>query len=100
MQNHKRAVQSAARAGHATRNKPVAPADIWDELEQLHAAASQITVRPKPAGAFTAREYCAKFNVNLRTAQKLLKKMQDEGKVNRYSGGTGAYYLLASKTTL
>jgi hypothetical protein len=81
---HKKGVVQLAPSGD---NKPVAPPNLWEQLDAL---------RPKepvrPEGSFTATEYQRKFDITPGKAKVQLNRMLAEGKLVRQ----GIYYLVAN----
>jgi hypothetical protein len=85
MQSNQRVVQLAAGGS----DKPVAPVDLWERLDELNRAVSSSV---QPEGGFTAMEFQEQFGLSMSVAYKRLRQMVRAGDVEKM----GKWYRLTS----
>ena len=92
MSNPVRNLQATQKAS----SKPVAPLDLWEQLDKL--AAEVCEGRPEGEGWFTPLEYSAQRNLPERTALTRLQRLYRAGKLERHQRAPGrpSYYRIAN----
>lgn len=78
---------------------PVAPKDFWEQVDELHMAASQHTPPPRPENSFTRLEYCQRYKCSPAMANRQIGKLRSAGKVKVCGSGSTAYYVLVQPGT-
>lgn len=73
--------------------KPTPPADLWEQLAQLH---SMKEPRPRPAESFTTTEYAEKFGISQSQALRRIRKLMGKGLVRRGGTTNNRWYVLTS----
>jgi hypothetical protein len=87
-------VHRAKRAVHSTAsgdNKPVAPPDLWSQLDAL----VPDRVSEPPANGFTVDMFAKRKSLSAAHSCKLLRNLHHEGKLNRVKVGGLYYYTVA-----
>lgn len=82
-------------ASKTANSKPVAPLDLWEQLDRLAAEVSGDG--PAGEGWFTPLEYSAQRNLAERTALARLQRLYRAGKLERHQRAPGrpSYYRIA-----
>lgn len=75
---------------NATALKPQPPDDLWDQLDA--AIAEVAPARPKES--FTTKELAAREHINIKSAERLIRRLLDAGRLCKHGGGNKTYYVL------
>jgi hypothetical protein len=75
------------------REKPVAPPDIWDQLNALE---PKLVVMERPANSFTTAEFGERYGVSNRAAWGRLQLMKNKGIVEHVVDGINSYWVIVA----
>jgi hypothetical protein len=78
-------------------NKPVAPPDMWCQMDELVSAATTKTV---PDNHFTFHEFIAKYGYGREKGYRLLRSLRAQGKVKRVGTTIDTYYVVVPNANL
>jgi len=71
-------------SSQTTNSKPVAPPDIWEQLEAIREEMRSDSLKPEGAGWFTASEYAEHKGGSVGYAVDLLRNLHKAGKLERF----------------
>jgi DNA-binding MarR family transcriptional regulator len=63
--------------------KPEPPADLWAQMDELHAKLGMPKIVPKTAQNFGASDYSERYGVTISRARDRIKKLETAGHVER-----------------
>jgi HTH domain len=75
------------------REKPVAPPDIWDQLNALE---PKLVEMARPENSFTTSEFAERYEVSNRAAWGRLQVMKTKGIVEHVVDGINSYWVIVA----